>query len=232
MALKRYRNKTCGYCGKNTGPNGEGEHVLPKCIYTKFGSPKIQRLKIPACPDCNNSWEADEAHFRAMLVICGPDPTAARRELWARSLRGLDRPDHGRKEALSIAQQFVPSPILNPYGRPYQRVFPHKDARVVRVLKKIVRGLTFYRTSQVIPEDLVDLQPAGPPLPTAYQNGLTALLTIPEIFSAKAFFADSGADSEVHSVWVLEFFGTVRFYALVERAGEDSSFHATSPEVL
>lgn len=152
MASKTYRNKTCGYCGRNTGPSGEGEHVLPKCFYPELTDPKIQRVKIPACPDCNNSWENDEAHFKTMLVLCGSDSTPARRQLWEGSVRSFDRPGHGVKEVRSIAAQFVPSPILNVHGSPFQRIFPHKDPRVVRVLKNIVRGLAHFQTGDVIPK--------------------------------------------------------------------------------
>ncbi len=219
MARTTYRNKTCGYCGRNTGPRGEGEHVLPKCLYPDFADPKIQRVKIPACPDCNDSWENDEAHFKTMLVMCGPDPTPARRQLWERSVRSFERPDHGEKEVRSIAAQFVASPILNERGSPYQRIFPHKDPRVVRVLKKIVRGLEHFRTRDIIPDDRVELSPGTLPLPTAYQDDLTAVFVVPHVFSARAFFFTGSDAADMHSLWVLDFFESARFYAVITSVG-------------
>ncbi|MGA2966387.1 MAG: hypothetical protein ABSD64_09250 [Terriglobales bacterium] len=219
MVSKTYRNKTCGYCGRDTGPSGEGEHVLPKCLYPDFTGPTIQHVKIPACPDCNNSWENDEAHFKTMLVLCGPDPTPARKQLWERSVRSFERPLHGEKEVRSITAQFVASPILNELGSPYQRIFPHKDPRVVRVLKKIVRGLEHFRTGDVIPEDRVEMHPSTFPLPAAYQDDLTEVFVVPSVFSAHAFFFSGTDASDMHSLWVLEFFESARFYAMIASVG-------------
>jgi hypothetical protein len=220
MASKKYRNKTCGYCGKSTGPSGAGEHVLPSCFYPDLTDPKIQCAKIPACQGCNKSFEKDEAHLKTMLVMCGPESTPARRQLWEGSVRSFDRPGHGVTEVRSIAAQFVPSPILNVHGSPFQRIFPHKDPRVVRVLKKIVRGLQHFRTKNVISEDRVSLHPATIPVPAEYENCLTGVFVVPDVFSAHACFFNSSDDVEMHSLWVLKFLENARFYAVISNVGE------------
>jgi len=214
--MARYRNKVRGYCGKNTGPLGEGEHVVPKCLYPETTDPRIQRIKIPSCPDCNNSWEADEAHFKTMLAMCGPNPTPAQAELWQRSLRGFDRGTHGLNEVHSISKQLVSSPILDARGHPFRRVFPHKDPRVVRVLKKVVRGLAHFQTGDIVADDRVSVLPENPPFP-AYQHELTDVFSLPEVFIARAFFPRLAGGLDLHSTWLLEFFGAVRFYGLVEK---------------
>lgn len=123
MASNKYRNKTCGYCGRNTGLNGEGEHVLPTCFYPELTDPKVQRLKIPACPVCNNSWEKDEGHFKTIITLCGPDETPARRQLWEKSVRSFKMPDYGEQNLRSVAAQRIASPILNAQGAPTNEFF-------------------------------------------------------------------------------------------------------------
>jgi hypothetical protein len=207
MASKRYRNKRCGYCGADTGPNGEGEHVLSKCFYPDSTDPKMQVLKIPACPKCNHSWEKDEAHFRTSMVACGLDITPQRTQLWETSVRSFDKPISGRGDVWAIASQLVSSPILNEYGRPYQRIFPCRDPRVVRVLKKIIRGLAYSHRRDVIADERVAVTARPLPLPIEIHEGLAPVYTVPHVFKSRAYFSDTG---DFHSFWVLEFFDNVR----------------------
>jgi hypothetical protein len=72
----------CAYCG-NPSDKRDKEHVFPRNLYPiSKASSKIQRLTIPACNKCNNSWSDDEVHFRNMLVIAGDPLSPAREELW------------------------------------------------------------------------------------------------------------------------------------------------------
>jgi hypothetical protein len=207
MARKRYSNKECGYCGNNTGPNGEGEHVLPACFYPECTDPKIQILKIPSCPKCNDSWQKDEAHCRSVLVACGLAVTSERRQVWANSLRSFDNPISGRGDVRAVAATLVPSPILNEYGQPYQRIFPCNDPRVVRVLKKIVRGLAYHCWKKVIADERVNIRvPPYPLLPTSYDD-LSTIYEVPHVFKSRACFL---GEDDLHSVWILDFFDNVR----------------------
>ncbi|MGO9404750.1 MAG: hypothetical protein ACLPVW_14905 [Terriglobales bacterium] len=130
-------------------------------------------------------------------------------------MRSFKRTRHGEQAVRSIASQFVSSSILNAQGMPYQRVFPLNDPRVVRVLKKIVRGLAHFQTGDVITADRVELRPATLPLPTAFQDDLSAILVVPGVFSAHAVFFSGSDASDMHSLWVLEFFENVRYYAVI-----------------
>src|SRR2546427_13056683 len=103
-----YRNKPCGYCGANTGPDGEGDHVLPDSFYPQCTDPRIQRLKIPSCSKCNDLWQKDEGLFVTVMTLCGLRKTPERRQLWTKSLRCFDRPIGGKKDLWAIASQLVP----------------------------------------------------------------------------------------------------------------------------
>lgn len=132
--------KKCAYCGCLV-KRPDREHVFPKCLYplSKARS-TVQRLTVPSCNTCNNAWADDEAHFRNMLVIAG-EPNAAITELWqttvARSFNQID----GAKRARDLVAQL--RPMMTPSGQRYI-VYPGQDARVTRVIRKIVRGLSYH----------------------------------------------------------------------------------------
>jgi hypothetical protein len=130
----------CAYCGKFT--KCDREHVFPKCLYPPSNKSKIQLLTVPACNDCNNSWSNDEAHFRNMLVLAGEYPNAPRQELWETKIqRSFDERD-GLKRRNDLIAKMKPTKVNNNNER--YMIFPGDDERVMRVVKKIIRGLCHY----------------------------------------------------------------------------------------
>ena len=114
---------------------------------------RIQRLTIPACGKCNNSWADDEAHFRNVLVMAGEVPNPPRQELYEdKVLRSFDEVDGSRRIRDLI-------PLMKPVeikGKQRLKIYPAEDKRVLRVVRKIVRGLNHYhRLSTAIPDDRV-----------------------------------------------------------------------------
>ena len=118
-----YRNQPCGYCGQNTADNGHGEHVFPACMYPRvLTDSTVQRVKIPACPECNRSFQRVEAHTRNTLVACGLDATPERRELWEICIRSLRRKDGGKEDGLAILAQLAANDNAN--GHPQDPTLP------------------------------------------------------------------------------------------------------------
>jgi hypothetical protein len=139
--------RKCAYCGK-LAEKRDKEHVFPKCLYPLSKSKsKVQRLTIPSCNNCNNGWSDDEAHFRNMLLIAG-EPNAAVTELWETTANRSFNEVDGYRRVLDLITQM--KPIETPTGRRYM-VFPGKDQRVVRVLKKIIRGLCYHHQVMLPP---------------------------------------------------------------------------------
>jgi len=202
-----YRNKTCGYCGQPTGPTGQGEHVFPACMYPPLLTDgKVQRVKIPACRQCNFSFQADEAHARNILSACGLVPTPERIELWNTVCRSIRRKEGGIQDGLAILAQMQNHAILKPDGNPYKQIFPLRDARVVRIMRKIVRGLCFRQTEEVISDEnrvVLFPHPSDPDDLALFEK----VYQVPNVFLAYALIADRCP--EVHSLWFLEFYKSV-----------------------
>jgi hypothetical protein len=132
----------CAYCGKPvTRRDKDKEHVFPNCLYPPSKpKSKVQRLRIPSCRNCNKGWADDEAHFRNILVVAG-EPNAARRELWQRKvLRSFDEID-GLRRRHDVVNRMKP---VNSNTGVWYKVYPGEDARVIRVVKKVIKGLCFH----------------------------------------------------------------------------------------
>lgn len=138
---KCIKETPCAYCGKPVA-NPEREHVFPKCLYPLSKSQsKVQRLTVPSCRDCNRGWARDEAHFRNVLVISGEAPNAARQELWVTSIRrSFDEVD-GTRRVKDLVARMKPVTVA---GRERHMIFPGQDKQVMRVIRKVIRGLCYH----------------------------------------------------------------------------------------
>jgi hypothetical protein len=208
MSLK----KPCAYCGLPSDKRDK-EHVFPKNLYPlSKAKSKVQRLTIPACNKCNNSWANDEVHFRNILAVAGDPTTPAKVELWNTTIdRSFSQID-GFKRLQDLLEQMKP---VNLSGQDRHMVYPGNDPRVVRVVRKIVRGLSYYHNiSSPLPEEriFVDI--------LKYE--------VPESFLSEMEFHDRDTDiveyryqvlneQEIESAWIITFFQTVTFIAIVSK---------------
>ena len=199
------KEKLCAYCGK---PASDREHVFPKCLYpTSKSKSKIQRLTIPACNECNNGWTDDEAHFRNAMVLAGK-PGGIANELWGAAQRSFKKSD-GRRRAKDIILQ------LRPVEGNNYKIYPGQDERVIRVVKKIIRGLSHHhKIMTVVPESLV------------WVNILK--FQIPENFLAEMDCSHREEDivryryqtlndykNDIYSAWIITFLDRVPFIGTV-----------------
>lgn len=131
----------CAYCGKLVA-RPDKEHVFPKCLYpASKGKSKVRRLTVPSCRDCNSGWADDEAHFRNILVVAGEAPNEVRRELWnSRVLSSFNELD-GLRRRQDIIAEMKPVKVSNTERH---GIYPGNDARVMRIVRKIIRGLSSY----------------------------------------------------------------------------------------
>jgi len=205
--------KTCAYCGI-LFTKLDKEHVFPKCLYPASRSKsKVQRLTVPSCNKCNNGWSNDEAHFRNMLLISG-EPNDPVIELWqttvARSFLQVD----GRRRARDLVCQMKAISTSN--GTQYM-VFPAKDLRVVRVLKKIIRGLCYYHhVMSLVSEDQIWVDVLQYTIPSRFLDQMENHHREKDIVRYDFHVLN---EQEIHSAWFLTFFERRTFIALVAPEG-------------
>ena len=134
-AMQSTWNERYAYCG--CSEDLTTEHVVPTALYPPSKkTSRVQRITVRACGQCNGGWSDDEAHFRNILTLCG-EPTPVVRELWEGKIRrSFDHVD-GRKRVRNLFARMVPR--QTPQGDIHM-IYPAQDERVMRIVRKIVRG--------------------------------------------------------------------------------------------
>ena len=102
---------------------------------------KIQLLTVLACSNCNNGWSDDEAHFRNVITMAGDPPNAPRQELWETKISPSFGKNDGQKRINDITAKMEP---INMSGIVRYMIYPAEDERVIRIIRKIIRGLCHY----------------------------------------------------------------------------------------
>jgi hypothetical protein len=202
----------CGYCGV-VGLNLEREHVIPKCLYPlSKAKSKVRRITVPACSACNRGWSDDEAHFRTVVLMSG-EPNDAVRELWSKARRSFYKRD-GIRRALDVRKLMVPVQIA---GESRWKIYPANDVRVLRVVRKVVRGLSYYhRLGVVASDEAVHADILKEKVPNEALWSETLHHCEPDIFR---YWFEQYDEGEVRSIWWLKFFERLPFIAWVTRPG-------------
>lgn len=206
------RLKSCSYCGRKFEVL-QREHVFPDNLYPKNSSDnKVQRLTIPACDECNKSWSDDEVHFRNVLIMAGLYPNSSRQELFSEKMMpSFDEVDGFRRmmELMSLMKPVSKS------GQQLQQIFPAEDERVLRVVRKIIRGLShFHNLETAVPDNRVWADVLRYEIPPEYLATMESHDRDPNIVSYK-FNPLNEPGIEIQSAWVIKFFNSVNFIGFV-----------------
>lgn len=205
------RRRPCAYCGVR-GVSVHRDHVVPRGLYPEgWEAGKIQRITVPACAACNNAWSNDEPHFRTVMLLAG-EPNEPIRKIWdskvARSFKEVD----GRQRLQALADQMKPVVVD---GTLRYKIYPGNDPKVIRIVKKIVRGLSYHHhLESVIDDSLIwaDVRklPVDEDLPNFGESGHCD----PKIFH---YWYEPQDDKEFASIWRLWFYEKREFIAMVFR---------------
>ena len=207
---RRNKNKHCAYCGARAPETVD--HVIPQGLYppSKSESP-VQRLTVPACSECNQSWSDDEAHFRTMLTLAG-EPNAVVRELWEgkvnRTLRDVDGP----RRVEDVWNQMRP---IETHEGLRHKIYPASDERFVKVMRKIVRGLHYHERRKSVPDNLVSVDVLTNEIPNEFLDAMPVYHRESDIFEYQFEIFDAFENIPMSSTWLLTFFENRRFVASV-----------------
>ncbi len=214
--------KQCAYCGTAV-EKIEKEHVIPACLYPETREySNINRLTIPACGNCNHGWADDEAHFRNILTVAG-DKTDPKESLyWTKVLPSFDKID-GHRRLFDLFHQLVPVVVD---GEDRSKIYPGNDPRILRVVRKVVRGLSYHhKISFPVPEERVWVDVLKYKIPDEFLNAME--------------YSDRGKsicyyryavlnEEDIQSAWLITFFETVSFIGIVDNF-EKNTFPTLSP---
>lgn len=146
--------KICAYCGTPVAGN-ERDHVVPRCLYPPSGpGPGVQLLTVPVCRPCNSSFQDDEERFRNFIVVGGRTAGVVDGLFWGKVLRSLRGKGKGRRGKL----QWLLDQMREEHTPAGTEVRVYPDERVLRVVRKIIRGLAFHHFGQPLPDECVSAE--------------------------------------------------------------------------
>jgi hypothetical protein len=218
----------CAYCGvyKETEP----EHVVAR----SFAPPELrndcQWVRVRACGKCNRKYSADESDFREFCVLAtSPGDNTVKDELFYGAVTRNWRQSDGRgRGALSRRLGQIRKPDGSPLSDRTDlvnvsglRIAP--DGKMLRVVKKIVRGLYYYHFTpkhgfpQVITENRVSVEPIFDPIEDFFYDLPDWHVIHKNVFAYG--FADcdeAGLDLPgIDSIWLLDVLRGAGFWAFV-----------------
>jgi hypothetical protein len=204
-------NRICAYCGQ-PALELDKEHVFPKCLYPPSkAQSKVQRLTIPSCKSCNNSWSDDEVHFRNILTIAGEQPNSSRVELFKEKVIPSFYEVDGSRRRNDLLERLKQIKMSD--GSVRQKVYPGEDEKVVRVVKKVIRGLCYYHNILwPVPDQLLWVDVLKYEIPQEFIDNMeyhNRELDIAE------YYYQVINDNEIGSVWIITFYQKVTFLGLV-----------------
>lgn len=208
------RIKKCGYCGK-PADRLEREHVIPRCLYPDSkAKSRVQRLTVFSCGDCNRGWSDDEAHFRNVLLVAG-EPNAAVQELWTTTARRSFKQSDGHRRLRDLTALMEPVQLD---GKDRWMIYPARDERVLRVIKKIVRGLSHHHgVESALPETRITADVMKFRIPDEFLKEIQFQHRESDIIQ---YWYEIFEDGVTSSVWLLNFFKRRMFIAWVSRSEE------------
>ena len=205
------RGRPCAYC--TNGLAQTVDHVVSKALYPlSKQSSRRPRITVPACTACNGSWADDEPHFRNVMLLAG-EPNALVRELWeGKTRRSFEQPD-GRRRARDLTIHM--EPIETPDG-PRHLIFPARDERILRIVRKVVRGLCHHHgLLSPVADDQVFADIQRFEIPDEFEDEMVAAHAEADILTYRYGLVD---DAHMHSGWVLRFFERTPFFCIVYRS--------------
>ncbi|MBW2742085.1 MAG: hypothetical protein JRE64_25330 [Deltaproteobacteria bacterium] len=201
-------SKMCSYCGERIAT--DKEHVFPKNLYPDSkAESRVQRMTIPSCNICNNGWSDDEAYFRNILALAGK-PNESRRELWETTIRrSFDKLD-GTRRVRELVESMRSVEID---GLDRHKVYPGQDERVVRVVKKVVRGLCHHhQVMSAVPESRVWVDVMKYRIPEEFLMEMTYEHREQDIAEYRYSVIE---DHGIHSAWLITFFERITFIGTI-----------------
>lgn len=205
--------KTCAYCGASER-RLEREHVIPRCLYPESRTTsRVQRITVPSCSLCNRGWSDDEAHFRNVLLVAG-EPNSAVQELWDTTVRRSFEETDGYRRLQDLVARMV---AVKAQGQDRWMIYPAQDARVMRILKKVVRGLShFHGVESAVCEERVWVDAMKYHIPDELIADIRFHHREPDVCE---YWYEAYKDGEVASVWLMRFFERRVFVGAVSRLG-------------
>jgi hypothetical protein len=207
-------SELCIYC--RTAKADTRDHVPPDLL---FPSPKPNNLiTVPACKPCNQGFQKDDEVLALVLSSLMGTNTAGRSVWETKVADGLLKRSPKLRRAIGSTLHYQPYPFRDGRKGNAPAVLIERS-RLLRVLRRIVRGLAWHETGGCDLADdsirvLTDAELQVLPLDEAKRLSARFGAGVERIIAKDVFEYHFATDADGESAWWLIFYGTARFLAL------------------
>lgn len=155
MSSKKYKGKTCAYCGV-PGASSTGDHVIARRFLLNRHRGNLPT--VPSCTSCNGSKSKLETYLLQVLPLGANHADAAETNVVLMSKRAQNK-------ANAVLQTILREParevlLYDQDGNAHERTITYVDADALREWCGLVaRGLAFFHWGVVTPEHDVQTIP-------------------------------------------------------------------------
>jgi len=207
----------CAYCGRILDEGVTDDHVFPKNLVPVSRRHSWKPVLVPACDPCNQKWSDDEERFRNVVNSAGDFNQPAEELFQGKIKRSFNRPA-GMKR---IRDLLTISESVEVDGCARLKIYPAKDRRVLRIIRKFVVGLSYYHGIETaLNEERIFADVLRFRIPDEYLARLHHEEPEADVID---YWYGIRTEPGIHSVWVFRFYGRTPFVALVSES-EDGDF--------
>ena len=192
------------------------EHIPPKCLFLE-ASDQNGLITVPSCAKCNQESSRLDEEFKTQLSVMLARETNATKEFWNSAARTrLKTKKLHDKIDTSI------SPILQRTPEGYRRGVELDRTAMDQAIKKIIRGLHWHVTGQIIHADSkIEINPLQ-----RWESPPAEFLELLKEFGQRLIRGSTQfeatcaitTDEEPASIWFLAFHGISCFWVEVRQA--------------
>jgi hypothetical protein len=131
----------CAYCNLDPSEAGEGDHVIPRCL---FELPSQSAITVPACQGCNQEKSRSEDYVRDWLCShVDVDLSAVPSVVYERFMRSAERGTSKLARAATEWGRYETRFTASGIYAGIEVKYPFEDVRVTETFMRVVQGLYF-----------------------------------------------------------------------------------------
>jgi hypothetical protein len=221
----------CVYCG-SFGPL-HMDHVPPENLFEPHAGSNL--ITVPCCRSCNSAASKDDQYFLVFIGLReGAKLKPEHDRIWQKVRRTLKRKEASKfRQNVTSKIRFVNPVTATGIILPPALSVPTDGLRVAETVNRFVKGLYFHEkrtrlpdTHLVISHDELALQ--NPPIErtkeiSQFCNLITQVQTTPRktVGTVFAYHWASNPAQPANTIWLLDFFGGIRFFCITQPSGNN-----------
>jgi hypothetical protein len=206
--------RPCIYCGIRPGKTKD--HVPPRCLFDFPLPHNTQRITVPCCEVCRRAGESDEALYRNLFISTREsEQNSVAQKLAAKRDKAFDE---DFSQVLRAVEHMLPVRVTTPHGSSIAPAFNFDSPPMHRFVLRMCRALLHKETNSGFVQCRIQTWKVNPaPDQREIFKGVPARIISEEFAYAGIFWR-----GEKVSMWLLNFYQSLEFFAIMEAEWDQS----------